>query len=152
MVKPPLCKGRCPAGAEGLWFYGGRPIYGQGHNPPPPIGEALRARPPLSLRDISPHCGESPFTQGAFTLHTTNMRLSGAGRCKHRPLQNGGRVFWPQRGQSIHRPSGSKQPLHFIRQLPMLRHCQVRVNGQKRLGFFLGHFQRAGVLHQICHP
>ena len=224
---------------------------------------------------------EPPLHKGAFTLHTTNMRLSGAGRCKHRPLQNGGRehlapegsmweehkaplrkcshscIFrrfvllpsslgflgasaWrrttsaasllrkparavirpaganiarspvslrstvvpcsqprnplgrgslprnsetffasffghkkgrpngriplktsapPQGGgkrqlqnKSIHRPSGSKQPLHFIRQLPMLRHHQVRVNGQKRLGFFLGHFQRAGVLHQICHP
>ena len=66
------------------------------------------------------------------------------------PPQGGGKRQ-PQ-NKSIHRPSGSKQPLHFIRQLPMLRHCQVRVNGQKRLGFFLGHFQRAGVLHQICHP
>ena len=27
---------------------------------------ALRARTPLSLRDISPHCGESPFDKGAF--------------------------------------------------------------------------------------
>ena len=26
---------------------------------------ALRARTPLSLRDISPHCGESPFAQGS---------------------------------------------------------------------------------------
>ena len=66
------------------------------------------------------------------------------------PPQGGGKRQ-PQ-NESIHRPSGSKQPLHFIRQLPMLRHCQVRVNGQKRLGFFLGHFQRASVLHQICHP
>ena len=26
---------------------------------------ALRAQTPLSLRDISPHCGESPFDKGA---------------------------------------------------------------------------------------
>ena len=34
--KPPLCKGRWHGAAvtEGLWPYGGRPIYGQGHNPP----------------------------------------------------------------------------------------------------------------------
>ena len=69
---------------------------------------------------------------------------------KRLPPQGGGKRQ-PQ-NKSIHRPSGSKQPLHFIRQLPMLRHHQVRVNGQKRLGFFLGHFQRAGVLHQIRHP
>ena len=27
-VKPPLCKGRCPAGAEGLWPCEGRSIFG----------------------------------------------------------------------------------------------------------------------------
>ena len=32
-VKPPLCKGRWHAGAEGLWPYEGRSMYGQGHNP-----------------------------------------------------------------------------------------------------------------------
>ena len=32
-TKPPLCKGRCPAGAEGLWPYEGSSMYGQGHNP-----------------------------------------------------------------------------------------------------------------------
>ena len=33
IAKPPLCKGRCPAGAEGLWHCEGRSIFGQGHNP-----------------------------------------------------------------------------------------------------------------------
>ena len=34
-LKPPLCKGRWHGGAvtEGLWPYGGRSIFGQGHNP-----------------------------------------------------------------------------------------------------------------------
>ena len=39
----------CPAGAEGLWPCEGSSMYGQGHNPPPPIGGA-------------------PFTQGGHTL------------------------------------------------------------------------------------
>ena len=30
----------CPAGAEGLWPCEGSSMYGQGHNPPPPIGGA----------------------------------------------------------------------------------------------------------------
>ena len=35
-------------------------------SPSPLTRPALRARAPLSLRDISPHCGESPFDKGAF--------------------------------------------------------------------------------------
>ena len=37
----------------------------------PPCGYAAppNGRPsPLSLRDISPHCGESPFARGAYVL------------------------------------------------------------------------------------
>ena len=35
-------------------------------SPRPLTRPALRARTPLSLRDISPHSGESPFDKGAF--------------------------------------------------------------------------------------
>ena len=31
-----------------------------------PRSHRSRGRTPLSLRDISPHCGESPFTQGGL--------------------------------------------------------------------------------------
>ena len=105
--------------------------------------------------------GEQPLGRGSLPRNSETFFASFFGHKKGRPNGSiplktsappqGGGKRQPQ-NKSIHRPSGSKQPLHFIRQLPMLRHHQVRVNGQKRLGFFLGHFQRAGVLHQICHP
>ena len=50
----------CPAGAEGLWPCEGSSMYGQGHNPPPPIGGA-------------------PFTQGGLFSTAINWRLPGAG-------------------------------------------------------------------------
>ena len=34
----------------------------------------------------------------------------------------------------------------------MLRHGEIWVNSQQGLGFLLGHFQRAGILHQVRHP
>ena len=40
---------------------------------PTAFGGALRARAPLSLRDISPHCGESPFTQGSLLLYNKKV-------------------------------------------------------------------------------
>ena len=87
-VKPPLCKGRWmrEAQTEGLWPYGGRSIFWQGHDPPPPTGGALRARAPLSLRDISPHCGESPFTQGGLWVRVS--------ACVRSP----GRILYPPVG------------------------------------------------------
>ena len=81
-LKPPLCKGRWHGVSRdgGIGARAGRLMYGQGHNPPPPIGGALRARAPLSLRDISPHCGESPFTQGGLCSMPTKWHLLRAGR------------------------------------------------------------------------
>ena len=46
----------------------GRPAHpASGTIPQAASRPALRARTPLSLRDISPHCGESPFTQGGLS-------------------------------------------------------------------------------------
>ena len=39
---------------------------GPSESPRPLARPALRARAPLSLRDISPRSGESPFDKGAF--------------------------------------------------------------------------------------
>ena len=48
IAKPPLCKGRCPAGAEGLWHCEGRSIFGQGHNPSVSFADSsLYTREPL---------------------------------------------------------------------------------------------------------
>ena len=49
----PLCSGRMAT-------------QGPSESPSHLTVTALRARTPLSLRDISPHCGESPFDKGAF--------------------------------------------------------------------------------------
>ena len=49
---PPLCSGRVVT-------------QGPSESPSHLTVTALRARTPLSLRDISPHCGESPFDKGA---------------------------------------------------------------------------------------
>ena len=82
-AKPPLCKGRWHGGAvtEGLRSYGGGVIFGQCHNPSVcAIAQpALRARAPLSLRDISPHCGESPITQGGLWVAVINLNLGPGG-------------------------------------------------------------------------
>ena len=65
---------------------------------------ALRARTPLSLRDISPHCGESPFDKGAFFPCGGSGALGGAQRappvCYANPLV---RLFAPQ-GQTLLAP------------------------------------------------
>ena len=47
----------CPAGAEGLWPYGGRSIFGQGHNPPPPIGGAPFTQGGLWVVRMGRRCG-----------------------------------------------------------------------------------------------
>ena len=67
-LKAPLCKGGSAEGGGGLWPDGSRSICPQDYNPSvcAAAQPALRARTPLSLRDISPHCGESPFTQGGL--------------------------------------------------------------------------------------
>ena len=64
----PLCKGGSAVGGGGLWPDGSRSICPQDYNPSvcAAAQPALRARTPLSLRDISPHCGESPFAQGGL--------------------------------------------------------------------------------------
>ena len=53
--------------------------FGQPYSslPPPPAGGALRAQAPLSLRDISPRCGESPSQRGPRGEHTFFDRLEG---------------------------------------------------------------------------
>ena len=67
-LKAPLCKGGSAVGGGGLWPDGSRSICPQDYNPSvcAAAQPALRALAPLSLRDISPHCGESPFTQGGL--------------------------------------------------------------------------------------
>ena len=63
-LKAPLCKG---GSADRRWGIVTLPIHrttAQGYNHSAPAGHPLTRRAPLSLRDISPHCGESPFTQG----------------------------------------------------------------------------------------
>ena len=42
--------------------------------------------------------------------------------------------------------------VHLIGQGTVLRHGEIWVNSKKGLGFLLGHFQRAGILHQVRHP
>ena len=54
----PLCSGRVVARE---WMA----TQGPSESPSHLTVTALRARIPLSLRDISPHCGESPFDKGA---------------------------------------------------------------------------------------
>ncbi len=54
----PLCSGRVVARE---WMA----TQGPSESPSHLTVTALRARTPLSLRDISPHCGESPFDKGA---------------------------------------------------------------------------------------
>ena len=55
---PPLCSGRVVARLRVV-------TQGPSESPSHLTVTALRARTPLSLRDISPHCGESPFDKGA---------------------------------------------------------------------------------------
>ena len=55
----PLCSGRVVARLRVV-------TQGPSESPSHLTVTALRARTPLSLRDISPHCGESPFDKGAF--------------------------------------------------------------------------------------
>ena len=56
--------------------------------PPPPTAAPPpnRCPSPLSLRDISPHCGESPITREAYRLHLL------------RPPCKGGKAAQPQGG------------------------------------------------------
>ena len=54
----PLCSGRV---VDREWMA----TQGPSESPSHLTVTALRARIPLSLRDISPHCGESPFDKGA---------------------------------------------------------------------------------------
>ena len=55
---PPLYSGRVVARLRVV-------TQGPSESPSHLTVTALRARTPLSLRDISPHCGESPFDKGA---------------------------------------------------------------------------------------
>ena len=71
--KPPLCKGRWHgiAVTEGLSksdLSRKRHIYKRLQSLSLAFGSTApyRSPSPLSLRDISPHCGESPFTQGSL--------------------------------------------------------------------------------------
>ena len=65
---------------------------GPSESPRPLTRPALRARAPLSLRDISPRSGESPFDKGAST-----SPLRGFGGTPE--FQNGGRLGGVKNGQ-----------------------------------------------------
>ena len=68
-AKPPLCKGRWH-GVSRDGGIGARArvdrYMGKVTIPHRLSADRSRGRAPLSLRDISPHCGESPFTQGGL--------------------------------------------------------------------------------------
>ena len=93
----PLCSGRVVARE---WMA----TQGPSESPSHLTVTALRARTPLSLRDISPHCGESPFDKGAFFPCGGSGALGGAQRappvCYANPLV---RLFAPQ-GQTLLAP------------------------------------------------
>ena len=104
----PLCKG---GSADRRWGIVTLPIHrttAQGYNHSAPAGHPLTRRAPLSLRDISPHCGESPFTQG---------RLCGAMQAspptRNRTVAIGVRPYAPVAVGSVGRGlDPSKGPCH----------------------------------------
>ena len=83
-LKAPLCKG---GSADRRWGIVTLPIYRStlARAPIPPSRltpcHPLTRRAPLSLRDISPHCGESPFNKGGFAVGRR-------GRRPRRPVQS----------------------------------------------------------------
>ena len=72
IIIPSEIQGMAGGGGGGKEPCHGPKYFGQRQSslPPPPAGGALRARTPLSLRDISPHCGESPSQRGPRSFVT----------------------------------------------------------------------------------
>ena len=82
----PVCRGKSvyPVRLQSPTACRRSPLYTRGPfkggaglrlSPPPASRDRLRGRTPLSLRDISPHCGESPSQRGPFWRAAPNGSL-----------------------------------------------------------------------------
>ena len=107
-AKPPLCKGRWHGVSRDGGIGACMGVLGCTRKvaipqSALPRSHRSRGRTPLSLRDISPHCGESPFTQGgllgsrrgAFHMLPWNLTLpliAAGEQCS--PLQSLRREKW----------------------------------------------------------
>ena len=78
----PVCRGKSvyPVRLQSPTACRRSPLYTKGPfkggaglrlSPPPASRDRLRGRTPLSLRDISPHCGESPSQRGPLEVRPT---------------------------------------------------------------------------------